>query len=316
MTSKTNLPGLDDIGTNPQGVSGSSPEDLIAFLSHVTERGPIDVVEVYQTGLGDPEKIRSFSVKSGIDPIELSKQVNVAIVTWAQGLGRRTTFVLKAWAGTELKGQHPVVREVVAGSKTLGPSEPPDEKGFLAMTMRFSNENMRIAHQMADANAGHLSRLIREQAARIKELEAAQIAVFNQIRANMIASVDIEHMREQNRMKTWAMSQAIAMAIQQVPSLIQKFTANGTIDSLKGFVLSLDNEQRLAIGMALKPEQQEALLKLFQSLEKQALLEKQLGAMTQQPQAGLGAPPTQTNGTPPTVTGTQSPAENKEAQPS
>jgi len=272
------MQGQTDYGP-PQGVHGAAPADLVEFLESVTRTGPIDTITIWQETLDGRQKMRTLGVKA-IDPVELSANISRLIMGWTIARGRRTTFMLDAHAGAEHRGTHPIVREVQP-TLTSQATEPPTEVGLLAMLMRHNDATLRSAHVVMDANAGHLSRQLREAYARIALLERERDQVAVMMRNNIIQSIDTEYLREQNRLKVHAQAQVVGVLIQALPSIIQRFTANEVVEKFRTFASALTPEQQFGIAAVLNKEQVEQLGALFKSLEAPKLpgqVEKALGA--------------------------------------
>jgi hypothetical protein len=248
-----------------QGVHGAAPSDIIEFLEAVTHKGPIDSITIWQETLDGRQKLRTIGVKA-IDPIALSASISRLVVEWTRARNQRTTFFLDAHAGAEHRGSHPIIRDVQA-TLTSQATEPPTETGVLAQTMRHQESSMRTTHVMQDAMAGHLTRRLREQDALIEKLQNDREAVAQKHLAALMASVDIEYQREQNKLKHYAQGQVVAVLLQSLPAIIQKFTANEVVEKFRAFVAGLKPEQQFAIGAALTKDQAEQLAGLFKALE-------------------------------------------------
>lgn len=254
----------------PLGVHGAAPEDVVEFLEQVLSSGPIDTITVWQETLEGRFKLRTLPVKS-IDPVELSAALSRIVTSFAQGKGRRTSFIVEAFAGAESKGCCPIVRDVPPTLNSQH-TEPPTEAGVLALTMRHQEQTMRTAHVMQDALAGHLTRELRDARVRIKQLEGERDAVALRMRDVIVQQVDQEHMRAVNHQNLQAKQFLFETLIGQLPNIIQRFTAVEVIEQMKLFAVGLEPAQLAAFGAVLKPAQAESLSKLIVSLQPKNVL--------------------------------------------
>jgi len=261
---------VDPFTGKPVGVAGAAPSDVVEFLEQVMSSGPIDTITIYQDGLDGKTKIRVLAVKA-IDPVELSATISRVIMTYAANRGRRTTFLVEAHAGTESRGMVPIVREIQP-TLTSTAQEPPTEAGVLAMTMRHHETMARTNHVMSDAMAGHLTRELRDQRIRIKQLEAERDAVALRMRDVIVAGIDQDFMHAKNRQSLELRALAVQAALNQLPAIIQRFTANEVIDRVKSFATSLTPEQFARIGAALEPDQAQLLGALLTALQPKNIL--------------------------------------------
>jgi hypothetical protein len=275
----------DPIPGPPQGVHGSAPADIIDFLEHATAKGPIDCITLYQEMFdGTKEKVRDIGVKA-IDPIAMAENLARIVVNRTNDRGKRSTFILEAWAGAEMRGTHIIKRDVQAAGPSSVAAEPPTEAGFTAQLMRHYEVTQRQTGQIIDANFGHLARVNRELMKENAELRAREIGNMVLLRDNLIASADIEYRREQNRLKVHVQAQVFTTLIQALPSIIQRFTANEVVEKFRVFASQLTPDQQMAIGAALNQEQVQQLASLFKALETPKLPGQVTQALTE------GAPP-------------------------
>lgn len=249
------------------GIHGSSPADLIEFIESVITSGPIDLIVVYQEHLEGKQKLRSLAVKA-IDTVALSEDLSKLVMNWTSNRGRRTTFLLEAYAGAELRGSHSIVRDVqpVLGSTLANGNEPPTEAGVLAMTMRHQEAIMRTTHVMQDANAGWLTRALVRAEQRIIFLENREQATAAREAQNRVNQVDTAFQHEQNRLKLHIQAQVFGALVQALPSIVAKFTANVVVEKFRSFASELTLEQQGMIATALSDKQRAQLGELFQAL--------------------------------------------------
>jgi hypothetical protein len=281
-------PNEEPIPGPAMGVHGSSPADIVEFLEHATAKGPIDCISLYQEMFdGTKEKIRDIAVKA-IDPIALAENLSRIVVSRAELRGKRTSFIVEAWSGSNLRGSHLIVRDVQLANKSSVVNEPPTEAGVAAQLMRHLEVRERQSFHVIDANFGHLARANRELSRENEQLRRERLEVANLMRQNIIQSVDTEYLREQNRLKVHATAQLFGALIQMLPTIIQKFSANEVVERFRVFASGLGPEQQLAIGAALTPEQGKQLGELFKTLEPPKLpgaVQKALGTGQQAAQA-------------------------------
>lgn len=272
---------IDPFTDKPVGVTGSAPSDIVQFLEDALELGPIDTVTIWVDRLDSKEKVRTLPVRS-INPIDLSARISAIIKSHAAGRGRRTTFLIEAHAGSESRGMVPVVREIQPNTQGAGLAEPPTEAGLVAQAMRHTEASARTAHVTVDAFAGHITRELREQRVRIKQLEAERDAVALRMRDLTVQSIDQEFMRAKNQQSLAIRELATQAVLAQLPAIVQRFTSVEVIERVKQFAMGLTPEQYGQIGAALNPGQVEQFSALLSALQPKQLLPEQPTGQPQQ----------------------------------
>ena len=283
------LPFSDDPHFAP--IEGGSAQDIEAFLTSVLEGGPIDNLALFRITLAGEELVRRFPVGS-ISPVDLAQNIQRIIAGITQAQNRRTSFLLQACKGTELRGTTPIIREA-SSNGTSGPGtgiEPANEHGFLAQTMRHTEAAFRYGLTGGESALAHWKMIATEQAKRIRELESREIQVTDFARQVMIREVDTEYMRGKNKQNLELQKAAGEMLIKAIPHVIKKVTetkaldkATGVLAKVETLVKSLKTEQVVALAGILEPEQAEALKGLLAETNTTNGKEQSNGTSTQAP---------------------------------
>lgn len=253
-------------------IEGAGADDIEAFLVSVLEGGPIDNLALFRVTVGGEELVRRMPV-GAISAPDLAENLHRIVSNVAGGLRGVTSFILQACKGTELRGTT-VLKRQAANNGTTGPGtglEEPNQHGFLAATMRHTEAAFRYGLSGGQDALAHWKAIAKEQAQRIRELEARELEVATFARNLIVQSVDQDYLRGKNAQNLALQKAAGDALVKAIPAVIKKITETKALDQttavltkVQGFVQSLKAEQVGALVGILDPNQAEALRGLLQ----------------------------------------------------